>query len=379
MKKVCVAFVYLILFSFIHKDLMADGLKLNSFGAKAMSMGGAYVGLANDYSAIFWNPAGLTNLSGQSFSFFCAATIPSGAYKFDVYSPHRGSFNLVNAKTKKGLLNFSGLLAYFRSINDRLVVGFGIYSPANNRTQWEGSDFTNFSPHAATSNKWMGQISLTRISPGISYKVNNKLSIGAAFEINYGVFDIAMHSGRFLAPIPDPPYFEDIDLGQYELNTSGWGYSLTVGVLFRACNFIRLGATFRSPSILKLKGEATVTGFPRLGDVLHLDLAHYTRAKTEMTWPMRLATGIAITATKNLTLTADLQCTKWSIVQAIKIEYTDNFWQYLMDRKYKNEIIMNWKNVLQIRTGAEWKIDLSLRGRFYINLSPVPESASLAA
>jgi long-chain fatty acid transport protein len=184
MKKIFLAFLYLILFSFIHKDVMADGLKLNSFGAKAMSMGGAYVGLADDYSAIFWNPAGLANLSGQSFSFFGAANIPSGTYKLDVYSPHRGSFNLVNAKTKSGLLNFSGLLAYFRSINDRFVVGVGLYSPANNRTQWKGSDFTNFSPHAATSNKWMSQISLTRISPAISYKVNNNLSIGAWYKIN---------------------------------------------------------------------------------------------------------------------------------------------------------------------------------------------------
>lgn len=109
-------------------------------------------------------------------------------------------------------------------------------------------------------------------------------------------------------------------------------------------------------------------------------LSHYNEAKTEMTWPMWLASGIAITATKNLTLTADLQWTWWSTVQAIKIDYTDNFWQNLMDRKYKSEIIMNWKNVLQIRTGAEWKMgDLSIRGGFYINPSPVPESASLAA
>ncbi|MFC2142627.1 OmpP1/FadL family transporter [Acidobacteriota bacterium] len=357
------------------KDVVANGPKLNSIGAKAMSMGGAYVGLADDFSAIFWNPAGLTNLSGQSFSFFGAAAFPSGTYELDVYSPHQGSFNLVDAKTRSGQLNFSGLISYFRSINDRIVVGVGVYSPANNRTQWEGSDFINFSPHATASNKWMSRISLIRIAPGVSYKVNDKLSIGAAFEINHGVFDIAMHSGRYLAPIPEPPYFEDIDLGQYELNKSGWGLGLTVGVLFRACDFLSIGAVFRSPSSMKLKGKATVTGVPRLGDVLHLDLMQTDEARTEMTWPMWLATGISITPIKNLTLTADFQWIRWSTVQSINIDYSDNFWQYLMDRKYKSEITMNWENVLQIRTGAEWKIgDLSLRGGFYIDPSPVPES-----
>lgn len=37
-------------------------------GAKALSMGGAFVGLANDESAIYYNPAGLVGLHTRSFS-----------------------------------------------------------------------------------------------------------------------------------------------------------------------------------------------------------------------------------------------------------------------------------------------------------------------
>ena len=33
-------------------------------GARAMGMGGAYVSVANDPSAMYWNPAGLTKVSG---------------------------------------------------------------------------------------------------------------------------------------------------------------------------------------------------------------------------------------------------------------------------------------------------------------------------
>jgi hypothetical protein len=39
-------------------------------GARAIGMGGAYVATADDPSATFWNPAGLTGLEGSQFSWF---------------------------------------------------------------------------------------------------------------------------------------------------------------------------------------------------------------------------------------------------------------------------------------------------------------------
>ncbi|MCK5453348.1 MAG: UPF0164 family protein, partial [Calditrichia bacterium] len=38
-------------------------------GARAKSMGGAYVALANDVSALYWNPAGLTTLGQNAIMF----------------------------------------------------------------------------------------------------------------------------------------------------------------------------------------------------------------------------------------------------------------------------------------------------------------------
>jgi tetratricopeptide (TPR) repeat protein len=44
------------------KPYSADFLKMG-VGERAMALGGAYVGLANDISALFWNPAGLSQLA----------------------------------------------------------------------------------------------------------------------------------------------------------------------------------------------------------------------------------------------------------------------------------------------------------------------------
>ena len=37
-------------------------------GARALGMGGAFVGLADDQSALYFNPAGLTQIPNRSFS-----------------------------------------------------------------------------------------------------------------------------------------------------------------------------------------------------------------------------------------------------------------------------------------------------------------------
>lgn len=49
-----------------------DALRFSStgfgVGSRAQSMGGAYIGVADDYSATFWNPAGLAQMRRLEFT-----------------------------------------------------------------------------------------------------------------------------------------------------------------------------------------------------------------------------------------------------------------------------------------------------------------------
>ena len=65
--------------------LSANGLNLNGTGAKSDAMGGAFVGLANDFSAAYWNPAGLAQLTKASFSLYGADILPTGTYALSAY------------------------------------------------------------------------------------------------------------------------------------------------------------------------------------------------------------------------------------------------------------------------------------------------------
>ena len=66
--------------------LFANGLNLNGFGARATAMGGAYVSLANDVTAVFWNPAGLTQLKKGTFGLAGDLLMPKSTFGFGPFS-----------------------------------------------------------------------------------------------------------------------------------------------------------------------------------------------------------------------------------------------------------------------------------------------------
>jgi len=69
-------------------------------GARAIGMGGAYTAVANDPSATFWNPAGLTLLESSQFSF--SADLPHDFSACSlIYKP--SFWQLPHSKTAVGL------------------------------------------------------------------------------------------------------------------------------------------------------------------------------------------------------------------------------------------------------------------------------------
>ncbi len=55
-------------------------------GARALGMGGAYTAVADDVSAVAWNPAGLSAIASREFGFMHAETLGSTRYQFLGYA-----------------------------------------------------------------------------------------------------------------------------------------------------------------------------------------------------------------------------------------------------------------------------------------------------
>lgn len=90
-------FIFVIVTTVIVLLAVADEAALACVGARQMAMGGTFVGIADDPSAVYWNPAGIAMLEQRSLHI--TSTLNNrDTYNYDDFlvfiSPKHGDFNL---------------------------------------------------------------------------------------------------------------------------------------------------------------------------------------------------------------------------------------------------------------------------------------------
>jgi len=332
-------------------SLSANGLNLNGVGSKAIAMGGAFIGLADDYSAIFWNPAGLTQMKNSSISFFVTDLIPSGTYALTT------SYFSIDAKTKAGMYP-SGAIGYFKPVNEKLLIGIAAYVPSGTGAKWNGEDLKILSKNVAY--EWESFMAVVTVSPVVAYKISDKFSVGATLNLDYGMMKIKRPG-----------------VGQYTEDLSGFAFGATVGALFKPTDKLGIGLTLRTPTKVKFSGTAEMTGAATLP--IPGGVPTTSDAEREATWPLWMGLGISYKATAKLTLNADAQYTNWKKIDTIGITYDNTAWQALkahpvLGAAFNNDFVLNWKDKIQYRFGMEYALcsKLSLRAGYYYDPSPSP-------
>jgi len=357
---------------FLSSMSLANGLNLNGLGARAVAMGGAFVGLADDFTAVFWNPAGIAQFNKKYVGFYATDIIPSMNYMLEVPSGIPGvSVTLADAASvRKNYL--AGLAGYYQPITENLTAGLAVYAPSGLGIEWKGSDLAAISGLTPNPNiDWMSKIFVVSISPVLALKLSDQIMVGATFNINYGSFKTAQYAGSAETPPPFPPMM--FDLGQQTLEMTGWGYGATFGILVKPSDMFSIGATFRTPSKISFSGETEVSGIGQLAPLVG-PIETTANVETDITWPMWLAAGIAFKPFEKLTLTADAQYTQWSDLDVIEVAFTNPAWNTLMALTEGNKLEMHWESQWQIRFGAEYQLTraFALRAGYYHDPGPAP-------
>ena len=304
-----------------------------------MSMAGAFTAIANDPSALYFNPGGLTDVHGTQFMAGATFIMPSTTF--------RGPAPSID-ETKMESQLFTPINFYAtHQLNDEFTVGVSVNNPYGLGTKW-ASDWVGKFVTTETS------VQMFFITPTVAYKINDQISVGAGFEY-------ALASVTLKRKTPVDPFAGE---GDVTLDGTGNGVGFTFGALYKPMKDLSVGASLRSQVKVDFSGTATTTGPQQLIDAKKLPNGDVT---TSLTTPMNITVGAAYHVTPELLVSADYQWVGWSSFDSLKVDFTDAAFTDLANpRLYKDTYIL--------RFGAEYKIDaaLTVRGGILSDRNPIP-------
>ena len=304
----------------------ASNIQSAAIGARSRGMNGAYLAVANDPTAIYWNPAGLTKARGTILQIGTSLFFPKAQYT----PPGGGTERTKDYTVIAPFLGFS--VDYYAPV----TLGFAVYSPYGLEAQWSEEAAYSFSIIEGTT-------ALIHFAPSIAWKLSPQLSLGLALAYARGSMESKVNAG---AP-------------GVELHGEGDGGNVAgnVGVLYSPNEALTLGLVWRSATKIDFKGTAQVTGAPK-------DDLKYT-----FTFPQNIGLGVAYNITPKWLLAMDVNWVDWSVVEEEVFDFKDNIFS-------PDDITLprRWKDTYQWRVGMEYilKDRWMLRGGYAYDPSPVP-------
>ncbi|MDH5409659.1 MAG: OmpP1/FadL family transporter, partial [Gammaproteobacteria bacterium] len=322
----------------------AGGYQIPEMSIKGMGMGNAFTAVADDASAIWFNPAGIAFQKGKVLTIGGDIIKPSHEF-----TPNGGS-TTYSAKERTFFVPH-GYITY-NSPEHPVVFGLGINSPFGLSTNWRNSGAPFASESTAVKmakSVSFSEIKMANINPTIAYKINDRLSIGGGISY-YHVDEVHLDNQILLL----------------EGDGNGWGANF--GLMYKADRF-DFGLNYRSQVKADIDGVAT--GGPDLGVLGAAALIGVTStAKTSVTFPDIFNIGVAYRPDNKLLLSFDLDWTRWETFDSIDITYGTSALNAITGAN--SSIAENWKNTLALRMGAEWKYNNKFKSRIGYVFDPTP-------
>jgi long-chain fatty acid transport protein len=382
----------------------AGGYLMSAVGDRARAMGGAFTGLADDWTATHYNPAGGAWLPRSEIFGTAAVLSPRVNYTPDtlVFGGWR-----VNNKTYGEYYNADKTVVmpqiggFARIASERgISLGVSVYTQALNNMEWD-----LFAPYYVTNEEFPGPDTRSDLRswtahPALSVKVSDQVALGAGFELTRSLLE----QQRVLfvddpgAEFHLPPYPVGQVMVDQTIDGSGWGMGYNLGVLAKMQGW-SVGLAFQSKMVQKLSGQSTtnfwsqrVEGRGELSDpLIEQDLlagkthTAIQNVDFDLTVPPYVTLGMAFFPRENLRFTTDLTHTWYSQVPGILVTSGDSVTFKLGDPQAEFTTVTvttteqyQWKDQFRIAAGMEWDASSHLHVRAGAYYEPaVVETSSL--
>lgn len=315
-------------------------------------LGNAYAGGAagaEDASTIFYNPAGMSKLTGKQI--VVAGNMIRPSAKFSGTATGLAPFQTAGT----GLGGDAGSWAlvpnaYFAmELNAQTRLGLGINAPFGLQTQYDAT--------------WMGRfqgikskIQTINLNPSASYQVNDTVSIGAGLNYqrvtgeltsmtNYpaAVYAgaLAAGAGAAAAAAAAAPYANVEGASTLTGSDSAWGYNF--GALFNVSPQTRVGVAYRSRIKYNLNGSVSFANRP-----VALAASLPDQAVTlAITMPDSFSASAFHQLDDKWDVMTDVSWTGWSVFQQLNVLKTNGV-------SLSTPTPENWRDTWRVSAGANY-------------------------
>lgn len=284
-----------------------SGFGIFTQGATELGQANASVAHTSGPSAVYFNPALMSRLSGTQVEIGTTLVAPDREF--------------TSAATGQGAevdstIYFPSNLYLTHALNDKAAVGLAIYNPFGLGTEW--------------SETWEGRYLATKstittfnINPAFSYKVTPKVTLAAGLDLLLldaeleNKIDLTTATGGGFGPLPDANQ-------KFAADGEGLGYNL--GLLIDLTPELTFGAAYRSEIDLTAEGDVQFTVPAAIPEPLFSGISALlpsSSAKSKLTLPQQLTAGLAWKQSEQLTVEAGVRWEGWSAFDALTVRFPD--------------------------------------------------------
>lgn len=345
----------------------------------AYAVGSSGIG---DASTVYFNPAGMSRLSGTNLSGGIQAVYSQVDVKATgQYNPNNPAFGgppldvlsgvPISGKSKTDTDLFAGVPSGYIShqYNDRVWFGFGVNAPFGLETEYDDAWVGRY--HAIKS-----ELLTYNFNPSLAFKFTDHATIGFGLSAMYadGELTQAVDGGlaATLLGIPlNPPWIPAAppvgDAGTFlydgkaKLTGDDWGFGYNFGLLLEPSEHTRLGFHYRSKIELELDGDSKVKG-----PVSQLNGKQ--GAGLDVTLPDSLSVSAYHALNSQWAVMADVTWTQWSRVDSLDIK---------LDNGSESVAVWDYEDSTRYAIGAEYQRNQAwtLRTGLALDETPVPSSS----
>ncbi len=384
----------------IATSLFAAGVDLTGVGIRSTTMGGNYRAVSNDWSGMFWNPAGLVWSKGLKAGASLEFITPSVGYTAAaVNGAPFSSTSSTEIKNEPKTFLMPAFGVYYS--NEKMAYGLGFWAPFGLGAKWDLLNTSKYNPDYPEFD-YEDDLKVMALQPTFAYKVNDQFSVGVGLTLMYA--DIMIRKPNFTPnPVTYTPAYAalkaalgasalspfDQFLTEANLEGSGMGFGAAFGVQYKPTKTLTLGASLKWYNDIPLDGTVSAETYYAkdpgnvkltLDQLLALNMINTqqyqqllgaysgvkataiakTDVKADLPLPLNVGIGFAYSGIENLLITGDVALSQWSSWDIIDVNDTDG--------NKISELKQNWEDGIRMGIAAEYSLALAnakVRAAFY--------------